>query len=394
MRALLYCLLLAAAASAQQVYAVAHGVFYLPHDGVALSSRTGRVRWRFISFDGQTWSDGRGHLLIAYLTGINHVYHLHITRICQLHVHTGLPYWCHEVLNYRRGMLDTRGKIFYLFQPGKVSLYQLGSGRKLRSFHVPQNGEVTLATYPQGGMLALAVRNQHSRLWFYRRRLHHPLRLNYAAQLLMLRQADNGALLLEPRTGSLLLAQWHGQHASVTALSSLPSPKASGAYPRLSFNRQGWILADRQPQGVLLTGGRWRHQLWRNQLPGNMPHLLTSDGHGLLMQPGVASTRLRWLRLANGRPVWHETIAGHFGLALARKRHIALFGPQRGMLLLRRHDGHVLWRDPQLTLVPLLLTAHRLLGWQGDRLEAWSLRDHRLLWKVRFRLAAHLQPSG
>ncbi len=395
-------LLLALPLGAQQLYAVAKGVFYMPHNGVALSTRTGRILWRFASFDGQTWNDGHGHLVIAYLAGINRVYHLHITRICQLQAHTGIPYWCHEVLGYRQGVLDAGGKVFYLLHRGRVSLVELNTGRKLGSYHVPLGGELSYAAVPEGGMLALIVHRDHSELWFYRPH-NSAMHLVYPARLLLLTQENQGALLLNPRTGGLFSAQWTWNGgARLVSLQALPSPATSGAYPHLALNRKGWIMADRlavQPRpglntpaaSLLLTGAHWRKHPWRRLLDGRAPRLLVLGNHALSLQDEAHATCLRWFKLQNGHPVWNRTLPRRFGLALARHGRLFLFGRQnRGALLLSLKHGRVRWRDPQFNLFPILLTRHHLIGWQGARLEGWSLRHDRplLLWRVRFKLVS------
>ncbi len=389
MRAGLLFLLLAVVGPAQQVYSVAKGVVYLPDDGVALSSRTGRVRWRFASLgEGQTWSDGRRVLVVAYLAGINQTYHLRITRLCQLDPKNGKPYWCRDLLHYLGGALDARNQIFYLHQAGYITLYQLKSGLKLRSFRVPEGGELSLAALPRGGLLALIVENRSSQVWLYRSHLSRPLRLAYGARLLLLRQAGFGALLLNPRTGELLLAHWTWRGAALNALPPLPSPMTTGRYPLLALDRHGWILSEASPPGTLLAGAAWGKRPWRRVLPEPVPNLLASRQYALWFRPGARATRLHWLRLNNGHNRWQTTLPARYSLALTGKKYLALFGPHRGMALLRRNSGRTVWQNPRFSLVPLLLTRHQLIGWQGARLEAWSLRYNRPLWRVRFRLVS------
>jgi len=88
--------LTALAAAVQPIYRVDADTLFLPLDGVALNARNGHVAWRLPRYQGQTYTDGHGLLLLSWVSGITPNIGHRTTSICRVRTSDGKKLCCRE----------------------------------------------------------------------------------------------------------------------------------------------------------------------------------------------------------------------------------------------------------------------------------------------------------
>ncbi len=382
--ALLGLVLGAAPAVAQQPLAVVNpGLVYLPRSGVALDAATGRVRWRTPRYSGQVLSDGRGLLIVSYVAFIRHGPPLSYdwVRYCRLRPADGRAAWCINAMNGLGAKLSASGQWLYVQRPGRVDVYDTGSGQRLRSVATPRGEMLAL---PDNGVAVFTARPRRSRLWAFSLARKQAIVKRFPRPIFAFHGAGAGVLWYAPQAGAFI--------SPLGAAPPLPAAGgATGGFPNAVANRWGFAVSQAEGRRSRLSGGFYGRPAWSHAVNGD-PALRLFGRSVLIWLRSGRNTYVSVFSLARGRRRFRRRVPARIdaalmdrGLAPPAAPDVALFGP-RDLLWLDGRGGRVRWWHDIDGDQPAALTAPAVLAWDGGNLVAFGRRYGDILWRVRFRL--------
>lgn len=379
-------LLAALAAAVQPLYRVDADLLFLPQDGVALNAHTGRVAWRFPRFEGQTYTDGNGLLLVAWVSSIQpRLRNLRYTRICRLRTSDGKQLWCHDWPAVEQWTVDSGGRWWYLHTPGRLQVLSLADGQPDRGFALAQTGELSLMALPTDGVLVLD-RDPHSHGAHAEALCYRPGATGLTAEavpaaMYPFQGKSRGLLLYSREKGEFFLA------APLTALlHRLQRKPAAQPFPRASLDDHGFVFTDWQGETPVLRGGTYDGRLWQAPRRRGDPELAITSSSAVMLEPGPQhkSSRLSAWRLNTGDPLYSRTLAGDTP-ALSSSDDALLLQSASDIRLLDADSGAERWRVEQHEGPLATIAQSAVVFWEGGgELAALARNNGALLWRVRF----------
>ena len=396
------------AAAVQPLERVAPNVLFLPDYGVALNARNGHVLWRFPRFHGEVRTDGRGLLLVSWVSVVNSTNHLRVSRICRVDAETGRQLWCRDWARLQQWTLDTLGGVFYVRTPGRLQVAGVGHGNVDRTFHLPFYADLSLMPLPQGG--ALLLERKHGRA---------VAALTYRPGVLALdseplpptaypfRGDGRGLLFYARQKGEFFLAaplrllfRRPPARAAVPAapaaipgaesfapggLALAPPPAAVSHFPHASLDDHAFLFTDWQGNRPILRGGTYAGALWQAPRRGAHPQLALTAGTAVMLDSESGGARLSAYDLATGAPAFRRSLPRGAQAMSSDRRGIVL---QSGAAI-RLYDGatgRLLWSAPNHAGPLAAMTPAAIVFWEGGgQLIGLARANGQLLWRVRFK---------
>ena len=391
MAALLWLMLVAAPAAAQQALVVVNsGLVYLPQSGVALNAATGKVQWRTPRYSGQVLSNRRGLLIVSYLAVIHREqdssFSWRWTRYCRLRAANGRPRWCADALDALGAKLSASGKLLYIQQPEHVDLYDARSGRHLHSLGSTPDGE--MVALPGNGVAVYTAQPRRSRLWAFSLAMQRVVVKQFARIIFAFHGPGAGVLWYAPQAGRFI--------NPLGAAAPAPTPAADpGSFPDAVTNRWGFAISQSRGRQQRISGGRYEGAVWSHAMKGD-PTLRLFGRSVIVWQREQKGTLLTLFGLAHGRLRFRRALPVRVVAAMMDRGPtteppgLALFAP-RDLLWLDGASGQVRWWQHADSYEPAALTGPAVLAWDGGRLVAFSRATGDVLWRVRFQLRGKSQ---
>jgi hypothetical protein len=405
-RAFLALLATAVAASAVQPLArIAPDVLFLPGFGVALNARNGHVLWRTPRFDGGMQTDGHGLLLISWVSDIDKIHHLRVTRVCRLDAFTGRRLWCRDWARMEQWKLDTGGRVWYARTLGRLQVVGVGHGNVDRTFHLPLSADLTLLPLPAGGVAVLERRKgRAAELLTYTPGAAALEDASLPAGVYPFRGDGRGLLFYVRQKGEYLLAaplrRLLGPRRTAAAAAPVGAPELAGEaflepsaaaaapanpFPRASLDDHAFLFTDWVGRRPILRGGTYGGAFWQAPRHGRHPQLALTRSTAVMLEPtGHGAGRLSGFALATGAARYSLVIPGDDPAMTSDSRDVVLQS-RTAIRLVDGASGRVLWSAPNHE-GPLAATPRSsLVFWEsGGRLAALARDNGRLLWRVRF----------
>lgn len=369
-----------AAAALQPVYRVDADLVFLPLNGVALNAHTGRVVWRLPRFEGQTYTNGRGLLLVSWVDVVQPLFrNRRFTRICRIRTGDGNKLWCRDWSDVEQWVVDTQGRRFYLLTRGRLQVVELKDGQPDRGFPLRDNGQISLLPLPAGGVLALD-RGSHPDNQI--EALHYqPGAATLSAEMLPRTvypfQGDGRGLLFYTRErGEFFLA------APFTALFHRLHPPRE--FPRASLDDQGYVFSDWQGSDPIVRGGTYSGTIWEAPRPTGEESFALAPQTALMLAPSTGSTRIEAWTLDSGQSRYVQNVRGHYD-AVASADNALILQARNQIRLLNATTGEQAWavNEHEGPLAAVAQTA--VVFWEeGNELVGRARNNGALLWRVRF----------
>ncbi|HUX66140.1 MAG TPA: PQQ-binding-like beta-propeller repeat protein [Terriglobales bacterium] len=381
-RALLLLFLLAVAAAAvQPLYRVDREVLFLPQDGVALNAHTGQVAWRFPRFTGQTSTDGRGLLIVSWVTDILPAMHRRVTRFCRLRTRDGKQLWCRDWAQVEHWTVGTRGRTWYVHTRGRLEVLSAQDGQSETGFGLRQDHDVSLLPLPAGGLLLLERNHGQVRAALS----YHPGAAALSAEevppaLYPFRGDGHGLLLYARQKGEFFLA------APLRLLWGGHGGAGAGSFPRASLDRHGFFFTDWQGTTPVVRGGTYQGELWQASRAATPdPKLAVSATTAVMLESAPHHTSLlRGWNLASGRLAFTRRLAGDYP-AVEAMGNVLLLQSEHDIRLLDAANGRQRWQVERHegTLAAISQTA--VVFWESNGKLAGRARNNgALLWRIQF----------
>lgn len=380
-------LLALTAAALQPVYRVDTDLIFLPLNGVALNAHTGQVVWRLPRFDGQTYTNGRGVLLVSWVDVVQPLFrNRRFTRICRIRTHDGAKLWCREWPDLEQWVVDTQGGRFYLHTRGHLQVASLQDGQPERGFSLREDGQITLLPLPSGGVLAL---DRGARVGNQIEALHYqPGAAALTAEALPRTvypfQGDGRGLLFYTREkGEFFLA------APFTALFHRLRPPRE--FPRASLDEQGYVFSDWQGADPIVRGGTYDGAIWQAPRPSGEESFALAPETALMLASDGRATQIRAWALTSGQTRYVQSVRGRFE-SVASADNALILQAHNQIRLLNAATGAQAWQvdEHEGPLAAVAQTA--VIFWEeGNELVGRARNNGALLWRVRF---AQAMPRG
>lgn len=373
------------ARAVQPVYRVAPDTIFLPLDGVALNAHTGHVLWRFPRYTGQTFTDGRGLLLLSWTVAIAPHLHHYTTRICRLRTSDGHRLWCHDHAAVREWVVDNTGKFLYLHTPGRLEILDVSDGQPNHGFDLDQDSELSLMPLPSTGVLMLA---------------------RHRGSVVQALRYQPGAAALQPVAvpakvypfrgdgrGLLLYAKPHHEFflaAPFRRLFDRHQPEDAGAesFPLAKLDDSGFLFTDWAGDQPVIRGGTYSGPVWHAPRRAPSPQLALTHLAAIMLEPDTdgASQLLAW-SLATGERLYSREVPADVGRnpRLHASADAVLVQTSSSVLLFNAASGIERWHadQPVDTLAAIARTA--VVFWDGSGGMIGLARNNgSLLWRIRF----------
>ncbi|MGH9519346.1 MAG: PQQ-binding-like beta-propeller repeat protein, partial [Terriglobales bacterium] len=368
------------ASALQPVYRVDADLLFLPLNGVALNAHTGQVVWRLPRFDGQTYTNGRGLLLVSWVDVVQPLFHnRRFTRICRIRTRDGAKLWCRDWPDLEQWVVDTQGGTFYLHTRSRLQVVSLRDGQPDRGFSMREDGQISLLPLPSGGVLAL---DRGTRTGNQIEALHYqPGAAALTAELLPRTvypfQGDGRGLLFYTREkGEFFLA------APFTALFHRLHPPRE--FPRASLDEQGYVFSDWQGTDPIVRGGTYDGTIWQAPRPSGEESFALAPQTALMMASAGGSTQIQAWTLTSGQTRYVQSVRGHFD-SVASTDNALVLQSRSQIRLLNASTGAQNWEvnEHEGPLAAVAQTA--VIFWEeGNELVGRARNNGALLWRVRF----------
>lgn len=374
--------LTALAAAVQPIYRVDADTLFLPLDGVALNARNGHVAWRLPRYQGQTYTDGHGLLLLSWVSGITPKIGHRTTSICRVRTRDGKKLWCSEESAVHEWVVDASGERIYVHSPGRLEVLTTRDGRHDQGFHLSDDDALTMLPLPTRGLLLLEREHgQVKTAWRYQPGAATLEPESVPAALYPFRSEDHGLLLYaKPKREFFLAAPFHllfGRHDEREA------PSAA-AFPRASLTRQGFIFTDWQGSSPVVRGGNYAGALWQAPRAAEDPKLAVSNRTAMMLEPDGDSSHLQAWQLDTGAPAFRETLPGTYAFMQAGNGVLVLQSAHE-VRLLDAASGAERWRVSGHQGALAAIAQSSIVFWEdGGSLIALARRNGALLWRVHF----------
>jgi hypothetical protein len=372
------------AAAVQPVYRVDANTLFLHLDGVALNARNGHVAWRFPRYQGQTYTDGHGLLLLSWVSGITPKIGHRTTSICRIRTRDGKKLWCSEESAVHEWVVDASGERLYVHSPGRLEVLTTRDGRHDQGFSLHNDDALTMLPLPSRGLLLLE--RAHGQVKAALRYQPGAATLepeNVPAALYPFRSEDHGLLLYaKPKREFFLAAPFHllfGRHDENEGESAVTT-----GFPRASLTRQGFIFTDWQGSAPVVRGGNYEGALWQAPRAAEEPKLAISNRTAVMLEPDGASSQLQGWQLDSGTQVFRETLPGGYAV-LEAGGGVLVLQAEREVRLLDAASGAERWRVEAHEGALAAIAQSSIVFWEdGGSLIALARRNGALLWRVRF----------
>ncbi len=396
-----------AAAAVQPLYRVSDNIIYLPLNGVALNSRSGRLAWRFPRLAGQTATNGHGLLIVSWVAGIQPMLARRVTRFCRLRTADGKRLWCRDWPDVLQWKLDGSGKHFYVHTRGRLEVLSTSDGEPDRGFDVNGDASANLLSLPGRGVMLLERHRDWSEGLEYR-----PGAAGLEAERLPADvyafNRDGGLLLYARQQDAFFLATpLRLLAAPVRALVSdrvrLPAGALDWAgprsdqpapFPHASLNQHGYVVTDQAGSAPVVRGGTYGGRSWQAPRNAAEPKLAISADTAVVLEPapgGKASQVTGWA-LGNGSAAYRRSVPGTYAIVRGGNGVVVLQSDQQ-IRVLDARTGRELWRQPQHEGALAALAPTALVFWEdGGKLVALARSNGALLWRVKFQTVGFPKP--
>lgn len=369
-----------AAAALQPVYRVDTDLVFLPLNGVALNAHTGRVVWRLPRFEGQTYTNGHGLLLVSWVDVVQPLFrNRRFTRICRIRTRDGNKLWCRDWPDMEQWVVDTRGETMYLHTRDHLQIIGLEDGQPSRGFGLRDDGEISLLPLPAGGVLAL---DRGAKSGNQIEALHYRPGATMLTTEMLPRtvypfQGDGRGLLFYTRErGEFFLA------APFTALFHRLHPPRE--FPRASLDDQGYVFSDWQGADPIVRGGTYAGSIWQAPRPAGDESFALAPQTALMLAPDVGSTRIEAWTLETGQSRYVQDVRGRYETVASADNALILQSRDQ-IRLLNASTGEQSWavNEHEGPLAAVAETA--VVFWEeGNELVGRARNNGALLWRVRF----------
>lgn len=379
-RLLLACLVfILTAAAVEPVYRVDSDTLFIPADGVAISAYNGHVLWRHPRYNGQTYTDGHGLLLVSWMMAAETALHGRYTRFCRLSAADGKNLWCRDYPDVQQWSTDANGQLWYLHTAARLDVVSIADGKIQRAFSLDEVNRASeayhLMSLPGGGALVMAHGN--GRTLTYRPGANALVPQELPAAVYPFLGTGSGLLFYAKEKGEFFLA------APLKALFHLHAraPEVS-AFPRATLDSQGFVFTDWQGTDPVLRGGSYDGQVWQVPRQTGDAELALSTSTAVLLAP---SRLAAWDR-NSGAPRYTQALPSEPRALHCQDNDLVLVS-NSDVRLLDAATGDERWRVYEHE-GPLAAIATSTVDFWEDAgtLIGLGRGDGTLLWRVRFKL--------
>lgn len=371
---------MARAAAVQPVYRVDAEVLFLPLNGLALHAHTGRVLWRLPRFEGTTYTDGHGLLLVSWADLVQPQFrYRRFTRICRIRTSDGAKEWCRDWGDVQQWSVDNGGAYLYLHVPGRLEVIATATGQPDRGFKVQDDGAISLLPLPEGGVLALD-RGQRERgqieAYAYRPGAAALSAERLPATVYPFRGNGRGLLFYTREKGEFFLA------APFTALFHRLRPPRQ--FPKATLDQHGFVFTDWEGERPIVRGGTYGGTVWQAPRDEGEPDFALAPETAVMLENDNGATRIEGWSLASGVSRYRQRLEGGFDTVAARDGAVVLQAND-SIRLLEAANGALRW-EVKAHEGPLAAIAQSsVVFWEASNVLVGRARNNgAVLWRVRF----------